>query len=39
VATNVEDLPGFSADADSRELLDQARRIFVGEAKDVGEVS
>jgi DNA polymerase-3 subunit gamma/tau len=39
VATNVEDLPGFSADEDSRALLDQARRIFVGEAKDVGEVS
>jgi DNA polymerase-3 subunit gamma/tau len=41
VATNVEDLPDFEAGADeeSRALLDQARRIFVGEATDVGEVS
>ena len=39
VATNVEDLPEFAADEESRALLDQARRIFVGEAADVGEVS
>jgi DNA polymerase-3 subunit gamma/tau len=39
VATNVEDLPDVAADDESRALLDQARRIFVGEAADVGEVS
>jgi hypothetical protein len=39
VATNVEDLPAFSVDEDGRSLLDQARRIFVGEAADIGEVS
>jgi len=39
VATNVEDMPAFAVDEDGRSLLDQARRIFVGEAADVGEVS
>jgi DNA polymerase-3 subunit gamma/tau len=39
VATNVDDLPDLESDEESRALLDQARRIFVGEATDVGEVS
>ena len=43
VATNVEDMPAFAVDEDGRSLLDQARRIFVGEAAgeaaDIGEVS
>lgn len=39
VATNVEDESSFVTDEDGRSLLDQARRIFVGEAADVGDVS
>jgi len=36
-------MPAFAVDEDGRSLLDQARRIFVGEAAgeaaDIGEVS
>lgn len=39
VATNVEDLPPMPGDEEARTLLEKARRIFVGEATDVGEVS
>jgi DNA polymerase-3 subunit gamma/tau len=39
VATNVEDLPDLAVDEDGRALIEKARRIFVGEPVDAGEVS